>query len=39
TCGNGFKRLTRDSSLFLAYFLVLNGIPDGSSDDFSPVHR
>ncbi|CAF3817764.1 unnamed protein product [Rotaria sp. Silwood1] len=33
TCGNGFKRLTRDSSLFLAYFLVLNGIPDGSTKE------
>jgi hypothetical protein len=33
TCGNDLRRLTRDSSLFLAYLLVLDGIPHGSTKE------
>ncbi len=33
TCGNDFHRLTKDSSLFLAYLLVIDGIPFGSTKE------
>lgn len=33
TCGNDLYRLTKDSSLFLAYLLVLDGIPHTSTKE------
>jgi len=33
TCGNDLHRLTKDSSLFIAYLLVVDGIPFGSTKE------